>query len=78
MEIQVKGGPNRVIVKSHLKGEATNAIQNAYTWLESMDAFSEMTDEQIDIHQHIAYVMESEESKIVKYILRLAKKYQHK
>lgn len=63
---------------SEIKNETRNALQNAFTYLQTMDCFSEMTDEQIDIHHHIGYVMESEEDKILKYILRLAKNKQIK
>lgn len=63
---------------SKIKDEARNALQNAFTYLQTMDAFSEMTEEQIDIHHHIGYVMEVEEDKILKYILGLAKNKQIK
>lgn len=70
------GEGQRVIPKRRFKEEVTLAIQNAAAWLESMDADSDLSDEQLDIHKFVAKVMEEEEASIVNYIIRLSKKYQ--
>jgi hypothetical protein len=56
------------------KDEVLNALQNAGAYLESMDCFSEMTDEQIDIHHQLGDAFREHENKILNYFIRLLKK----